>query len=168
MIEFKTGNIFDSNAQVLVCPVNCVGVMGAGLAKEFDKKIMIYHSNCMNVELLHDKHKELCDKGELCVGKPVLVDVGNDKIPNVMMFPTKNDWRKPSEITYIEFGLENFIIGFQSYTIHDEKIPYKSFAFPKLGCGLGGLDWKDVKPLMLKYLDTEYINNLGITIEIWE
>jgi O-acetyl-ADP-ribose deacetylase (regulator of RNase III) len=62
-----------------------------------------------------------------------------------MLFPTKKHWRSPSKIEYIEKGLEKFA---RSY----EDLEIESIAFPRLGCGNGGLDWNEVRPIMEKYL----------------
>lgn len=73
----------------------------------------------------------------------------------VLLFPTKRHWRSPSKISDIEQGLEKFVQSF-------DKLGIESIAFPKLGCGNGGLDWEDVRPLMEKYL-----KNLPIHIYIY-
>lgn len=137
MIQYKSGDIFQSNAIVLVNPVNTVGVMGAGLALKFRQKYPFMYVN----------YKRLCANHELVVGKPRLVSRENGLI---LLFPTKTDWREPSKLEYIEEGLAclHSAIMSNSYTLGRY-----SFAFPKLGCGCGQLDWNsDVKPIMEKYL----------------
>lgn len=165
MIEFKKGDMFTSKADVLVCPVNCVGVMGAGLAKEFKKR---------HYDTFFEHYQKLC----LDTLRPGILKIHSYYIPSkddirkmlhkgVLLFPTKFDWKDNSRIEYIEQGLKYFQIGTLFFKYAEDN-QFKSYAFPKLGCGCGGLNWKDVKPLMLKYLDSEYSRKLGITIEIWE
>lgn len=61
------------------------------------------------------------------------------------MFSTKKHWRNPSRMEYIESGLQKFVDNY-------ERLGIESIAFPKLGCGNGGLEWSAVKPIMEKYL----------------
>ncbi|KKN78115.1 hypothetical protein LCGC14_0353420 [marine sediment metagenome] len=134
MIEYVTGSIVDSKAQVLVNPVNCVGVMGTGLAEEFKKRW----------PEMFEKYVEVCDNGNLAPGRVWLWYVWN-QTPEILLFPTKDNWREPSSLGLIESGLE--------YFSKFRWLFYKDIAFPKLGCGLGGLDWADVQPLMERYLE---------------
>ena len=127
------GNIFDSTAQVLVNPVNCVGIMGAGLAKQFAD----------NFPDLLVGYREMCRLGKMQPGTvPLYKHIKNPgDFYTIALFPTKNHWREPSELEYIESGLQD---------LH-EKLQmdgYQSVAIPKLGCGLGGLRWNDVDPLI--------------------
>lgn len=132
MIEYIQGNIFNSKVQTIVNPVNTVGVMGAGLALEFKKRY----------PKMFQSYKRACNKGLLSVGKLMLCDESDYRI---LLFPTKTDWREPSRIEYIESGLKKFVETYESKNI-------TSIAFPKLGCGKGGLDWQEVKPIMERYL----------------
>lgn len=132
MIEYIEGNIFDSPAQVIVNTVNTVGVMGKGLALSFKQR---YPD-------MFERYKTACEKKQLAIGKLMLVYEPDHWL---LLFPTKENWRHPSKLEYIEKGLMKF-----SNTYADKNIT--SIAFPKLGCGNGGLDWEDVKPLMEKYL----------------
>jgi O-acetyl-ADP-ribose deacetylase (regulator of RNase III) len=142
MITYVKGNIFDSNAEVLVNPTNCRAVMGAGLAKEFSRRYP-------GIELWYKKiFKDLgLSPGDLYI---------YPDNPSVLCFPTKNHWKEPSEMEYIEDGLMN-LIAIQKLG-EDEPDNYSHFsfhsiAFPRLGCGLGGLVWEDVRELMEFYLD---------------
>ena len=137
------GNIFDSHAEVLVNTVNCVGVMGKGIALEFKKRY----------PQMFDEYAQLCKEGQVYPGRPYLYTdlVGN----RVLNFPTKNNWRTPSRLSYIRDGLQWFRENYQALGIH-------SIAFPPLGCGNGGLEWDDVGPMMYRYL-----NDLPIDIEIY-
>lgn len=142
MITYIKGDIFSSPAQVLVNTVNTVGVMGKGIALEFKNRY----------PEMFKLYQSKCDDKSFDIGK-LLLWKKSEKW--VLLFPTKRHWRSPSKISDIELGLEKFV---QSY----DKFGIESIAFPKLGCGNGGLDWKDVKPLMEKHL-----KNLPIHIYIF-
>lgn len=132
MIHYVSGNIFNSPAQTLVNPVNTVGVMGKGLALEFRRR----YPN------MFDEYKNQCRDGWLHVGDLML---WRAKDYFVLNFPTKKHWKDPSSLIYVEAGLLSFVNKYESYGV-------SSIAFPKLGCGNGGLDWKAVKPVMELYL----------------
>lgn len=141
MIEYIEGDIFDSPAQVIVNTVNTVGVMGKGLALSFKNR---YPD-------MFERYKKVCEEGNFRIGNLMLFYYPDHWL---MLFPTKENWRNPSKLEYIEKGLQKFVD-----TYSDKRI--NSIAFPKLGCGNGDLDWNDVKPLMEKHL-----RNLPITIYI--
>lgn len=133
MILYVKGNLFQSPAQVLVNTVNTVGVMGKGIALEFKRLFPD----------MYQQYHNLCEQDKLKVGTLWLY-----KSPNkwVLNFPTKQDWRTPSKITYIEAGLRKFASIYSAWGIH-------SIAFPALGCGNGQLDFaSEVQPLMEQYL----------------
>lgn len=132
MLTYIEGDIFSSPAQVLVNTVNTVGVMGKGIALEFKKRY----------PAMFQEYKEQCDKHKLIIGKLMLWYAPDHWI---LQFPTKEHWRNPSKLEYIEKGLMVFVRKYADYNI-------SSIAFPKLGCGNGELAWNDVKPLMEKYL----------------
>jgi len=138
MITTKHGSIFDSTADVLVCPVNCVGVMGKGLALEFKKR---FPQECVT-------YFRVCISNQLTQGQ-VLPE------GRVRFAATKNHWRDPSQIHWVEDCLWD--IAHELY--HDPK---KSIAIPQLGCGCGGLEWADVWPLYEKHL-----GDLAATVEVW-
>jgi len=144
MVKIERGKtIFESTAQTLVNTINCVGVMGKGLALEFKNRY----------PAMFDKYKSFCDKG---VFKPgVLWIYKADDGKWVLNFPTKIDWRNPSKIEYLEEGLKKFV------EIWKEK-GITSIAFPLLGCTNGGLDPDVVIPLMEKYLNK--CEGLDVTI----
>ena len=125
MLELiEKGNIFNSSCEFLVNPVNCVGVMGKGLALEFKNKY----------PLNFQKYKAFCDNASFHIGKLLIVYENNKFIVN---FPTKKHWRNKSDLEFIKIGLEELKVAIKDFNI-------KSIALPKLGCGLGGLDWNEV------------------------
>ena len=132
MIRYLDGDIFLSPAQTIVNTVNTVGVMGKGIALEFKKR---YPS-------MFESYKIACEKKRLKTGRLMLFYEADHWVLN---FPTKEHWRAPSKLEYIEHGLDKFTDIYAECGI-------TSIAFPKLGCGNGELDWNDVKPLMEKYL----------------
>ena len=132
MLSFVTGNLFESPAQTLVNTVNTEGVMGKGIALQFKK----YFPE------MFAEYEKLCDTGKLKIGT---LHVYRTPHRNVINFPTKTVWRRPSKLEYIEAGLETFVSHYQALGIH-------SAAFPPLGCGNGELSYDDVRPLMEKYL----------------
>jgi len=143
MIRYVRGDIFKSRAQTLVNPVNTVGVMGAGLAREFSR----HYPGILN------RYKEFCRQGVLKIGTLWVYRSAWDRW--VLCFPTKKDWREPSKLEYIEAGLKKLVDTYEARGITD-------IAIPKLGCGLGGLSWGDVRPLMEKHL-----SGAGMDIEIY-
>lgn len=129
MLTYVHDDLLKSHAQTLVNPVNTVGIMGKGLALRFKKQ----YPAMFNEYQLHYQ------QGLLTVGKLWLYRSPEKWILN---FPTKQHWRYPSQLAYIQAGLEAF-----TATYADEGIT--SIAFPQLGCGAGSLDWEtEVKPLM--------------------
>lgn len=143
MIKYVHGNIFDSAAQTIVNPVNCVGAMGAGLARQFRERYPDMYA----------KYREHCLSGQLEPGKLMLYKAADHWILN---FPTKNDWRDGSDIKYIESGLAKFVATYAAKNI-------TSIAFPRIGCGLGGLDWNVVNAIM-----NQYLQDLPIEVYVYE
>lgn len=144
-IKFFKGNIFTSKCQTLVNTVNCVGVMGAGIALEFKFRYPKMYSEYVK----HCKNK-LIEIGKLWIYNSS--DTGN----KVMNFPTKAHWRNPSKYEYLEKGLARFVETYSERGI-------TSVAFPLLGALNGGLDPNKVLDLMRQYL-----SNCDIPIEIYE
>lgn len=139
----KIGNIFESSAITIVNTINCVGVMGKGIALEFKKRY----------PEMYKEYVSLCNNGEIKPGKPYYYyDLNGASIIN---FPTKDHWRSSSKLSYIVSGLDWFRKNYESLGI-------ESIAFPPLGCGNGGLSWDLVGPIMYYYL-----NDLPIDIEIY-
>ena len=146
MIKYETGNIFWSTAEALVNPVNCVGIMGKGLAADFRGR---FPEN-------HIQYKLACQSGELKVGKPFAHKEKRGMPRYVVNFPTKRHWKNQSRIEDIEMGLINLAGIVTFYEI-------KSIAVPALGCGLGGLEWEPVKALI-----EEYMSDLDATVYVFE
>lgn len=144
MIRIVNGNIFHSGASALVNPVNCVGVMGRGLALEFKKR---YPSNFY-------AYAEACKRGRLSPGKLfVMRESGGQQPVSIVNFPTKLHWKNPSNLSWISSGLDEL----REWILANKPA---SIAIPALGCGLGDLDWPDVSSLIgekLARLDTEII-----------
>lgn len=137
-LRYIEGNIFDSRAQATTCPVNLVGAMGKGLALAFRQKY----------PTLPGVYLDLLGNNMLLMGRPF--SVGLNGVPqDIILFPTKQHWRNPSELDWIENGIKYMISRLET---HAWK--YESIAVPALGCGEGGLKWEDVKPLMDLYFDT--------------
>jgi O-acetyl-ADP-ribose deacetylase (regulator of RNase III)/uncharacterized protein YwgA len=143
MIRYTKGDIFESRAQTLVNTVNCVGVMGKGLAKEFKDRF----------PEMNRQYVAACRKGEVRSGRPFIY---RDLTRVVLCFPTKDNWKGPSKYEFIEAGLKAVAANYSSWGI-------SSMAIPPLGCGLGGLDWVAVRKLIEKYLGA-----LPIEIEVFE
>lgn len=143
MMKVLIGNIFESQAQTLVNTVNCVGIMGKGIAQEFKKRYS---------EMFKD-YKNLCDKGMVKLGQPYIYKTLYDKA--IINFPTKNHWRAMSRLDDIEKGLDVFIDKYKQWGI-------VSVAFPPLGCGNGGLEWKVAGPVIYQKL-----MNVEIPVEIY-
>lgn len=133
MITYVEGSLFHSPAGVLVNTVNTVGVMGKGIAADFRK---LYPG-------MYEEYRTLCEAGKIEIGTLWLYRSANKSVLN---FPTKQDWRRPSDLKFIEAGLRAFVRMYQAAGI-------SSIAFPALGCGNGGLDFEGaVRPLMEHYL----------------
>jgi O-acetyl-ADP-ribose deacetylase (regulator of RNase III) len=143
MIRYVRGNLFDSGAQTLVNPVNCRGVMGKGLAKVFKDRW----------PEMFRQYQEACKKGEVRPGSPLLFK-GEDR--QILSVPTKDDWKKPSTCEMVEAGLKAIHERYRDWGI-------TSIAMPALGCGLGGLEWSKVRPLIEVHLA-----DLPIGIEVYE
>ena len=145
MIQFIEGNLLESRAEALVNTVNTVGVMGKGIALQFKnafpENYRLYSRAC--------KEKNI-DIGTLLITEVNTTTSGKQLIIN---FPTKTDWRKPSEYSYIEKGLQTLVNEIKTRNI-------KSIALPPLGAGNGGLEWSRVKELIEKYLS-------DINCDVW-
>lgn len=130
MIEYTTGDILRSEADALVNTVNCVGVMGRGIALQFKNE---FPAN-------FKAYASACKRGEVQPGRMFVFETGRLTAPRYLInFPTKRHWRGKSRMEDIESGLAALV-----ETIRARGI--RSIAIPPLGSGLGGLDWTQVRP----------------------
>ena len=167
-LTFVRGDLFRSRAQTLTNPVNCVGVMGAGLAREFRERF----------PLMYVDYQIRCEREEVRLGCPYVwrnpsgpwvtdgsrLAGASSSRGNlvggcgslVLNFPTKGDPGEPSRLGPIREGLE-FVAA------HAVVWGITSLAVPALGCGLGRLAWSDVRPLIVRALSA-----LPIPVEVYE
>ncbi len=143
MFKVMIGDLFESQAQTLVNTVNCVGVMGKGVAEQFKKRL----------PAMFDDYLRRCEENAVRLGEPYLYrDLSGASIVN---FPTKGHWRSSSRLADIERGLDYFVSHLVEWNI-------TSVAMPPLGCGNGGLEWAEVGPLLYRKL-----HELPIDIELY-
>ncbi len=132
MITLKHGDILSADVDAIVNTVNCVGVMGKGIALQFKMK---YPEN-------YTFYKKVCNNGRMLVGKVLVFEQKPANNPKfIINFPTKRHWKGKSTIQDISKGLDSLLIEIKQLKI-------KSIAIPALGCGLGGLDWQQVKSII--------------------
>lgn len=132
MIQLTQGDILKADAEALVNTVNCVGIMGRGIALQFKKA---FPEN-------FKAYEAACKANHVQLGKMFVYDLNRLYNPRfIINFPTKNHWKNKSRIDDIQTGLTDLVTIVQQYQIG-------SIAIPPLGCGLGGLNWEDVKPLI--------------------
>ena len=148
MIVYKKGNILESEADALVNTVNTQGVMGKGIALQFKNA---FPSN-------YKIYQDICRNGNFQIGDLLIVEenglISGKK--TIINFPTKTSWRRPSEYSYIEKGLEKLV-----RVIEEKK--YNSIAIPPLGSGNGGLNWEIVKKMI-----EDKMSHLPIDVFIYE
>ncbi|HVI01086.1 MAG TPA: macro domain-containing protein [Enhygromyxa sp.] len=131
MIERGTGNLLDADVDALVNAVNTVGVMGKGLALQFKTAF----------PEVFRAYAAACKRGEVVVGRVHVVE--RSVAPRfIIHFPTKQHWRQRSKLDYIRDGLADLVTQVRASNI-------ASIAIPALGCGLGGLAWREVEPLIV-------------------
>lgn len=128
MLTYTTGDILKDESEAIVNTVNCVGVMGRGIALQFRNK---YPEN-------YKAYEKACKLKEVQPGKMFVFETGELKPRYIINFPTKRHWRGKSRMEDIDSGLKA-LVG----ELRERKI--KSIAIPPLGAGLGGLDWDEVK-----------------------
>jgi len=150
MIKTVKGDLMLTEAEAIVNTVNCVGVMGKGIALQMKKA---YPDN-------FKAYANACTKGEVKPGKMFVYRLAEEnKNPKfIINFPTKKHWKNPSEIEYLQEGLDDLVKTVQEYGI-------QSVALPPLGCGNGGLDWNIVRSLIFEKLSKLPKN---IEIELYE
>ncbi|GAA0307163.1 type II toxin-antitoxin system antitoxin DNA ADP-ribosyl glycohydrolase DarG [Rhodovulum strictum] len=146
MFEYKTGDILAEDAEALVNTVNCVGVMGRGVALQFKNA---FPSN-------FEEYARACKRDEVRPGHMFVVETGQLTSPRyIINFPTKRHWRGKSRMEDIEAGLRDL-----QRVIREKNI--RSIAIPPLGSGLGGLNWKEVRPRIEEAL--RGFNNVRVVI----
>lgn len=139
------GNIFNTKCQTIVNTVNCVGVMGKGIA--------FVHR--LRYPQMYEEYKEHCNNKLIKVGSLWLY-TKQENAPWILNFPTKKHWKYPSKMEWIEQGLQKFVDAYENKGI-------TSIAFPLLGTHNGGLDPKQVKKVMI-----DFLGNCNIEIEIYD
>jgi len=136
MIELVRGNIFEADCEALVNPVNCVGVMGAGLALEVKRRY----------PHMFAAYQGVCKRHGISAGRGCVLPTMQKPYPHyIINLATKNHFSDKSTLAIVSDcvrALADFCID----------CPIESVAVPALGCGLGGLDWEDVRPILLKRL----------------
>jgi len=138
MIEFVSGNLLKADADALVNTVNTVGVMGKGIALQFKQAF----------PEVFKTYNAACKAGEIEIGRVQAVPTGRLVGPRfVINFPTKQHWRSRSRIDDIRLGLDDLVAVI-------ERLGIASIAVPPLGCGNGGLEWSEVKQIIVKALSS--------------
>jgi O-acetyl-ADP-ribose deacetylase (regulator of RNase III)/uncharacterized protein YwgA len=143
MFKALIGDLFESQAQTLVNTVNCVGVMGKGVAEQFKRRFP---------DMFED-YKTRTDQKRVRLGEPYLYRDSSGV--NIVNFPTKDHWRSPSRLADIERGLDYLVAHVTDWGI-------TSLALPPLGCGNGGLEWSEVGPLIYRKL-----HSMPIDVEVF-
>jgi O-acetyl-ADP-ribose deacetylase (regulator of RNase III) len=148
MIEFRSGDILKDESDALVNTVNCVGIMGRGIALQFKDA---YPQN-------FKVYEAACKRGEVQPGRMLVFETGKLTPPHfIINFPTKRHWRGRSRIEDIEKGLGALVKEIRARDI-------RSIAIPPLGSGLGGLDWNRVRPRIERALQAAP----GVRVSVYE
>lgn len=142
-LKILKGNIFTSQCQTLVNTINCVGVMGAGIALEFR----------LRYPKMYNQYVEFCDQKAIDVGKLWIYKSTRKWVLN---FPTKKHWKAPSKPEYLEQGLKKFLDTYQGKGV-------SSIAFPLLGASNGGIPQETSLEIMESYL-----KDCSIPVEIYQ
>jgi O-acetyl-ADP-ribose deacetylase (regulator of RNase III) len=142
-MKIIVGDILQSKAQTLINTVNCVGVMGKGIALEFKKRF----------PEMFDDYEKRCERKEVKPGIPYLYKTLLS--PQIINFPTKDHWKSVSRISDIERGMQILLREYMEWGV-------TSLAIPALGCGNGQLEWKTVRPLIYRYA-----NQMDIPVELY-
>lgn len=131
-IKLTSGDLLAQKVDAIVNTVNTVGVMGKGVALQFKRR---WPENFRAYEAA-------CKANAVRVGEMFIVDNGGLLTPKyIVNFPTKQHWRSPSRLEFIEAGLKDLVVQIRRLNI-------RSIAMPPLGCGNGGLDWAEVEPMI--------------------
>lgn len=142
-MRILVGDILQSKAQTLINTVNCVGVMGKGIALEFKSRFPD----------MYDDYVKRCAQGEVKPGMPYLYK--SLFPPQIINFPTKDHWKSISRLSDIERGLKYLLEHYRAWGI-------TSLAIPPLGCGNGQLEWRVVGPLIYRFAQ-----EMAIPVELY-
>ena len=142
-MKILVGDILQSKAQTLINTVNCVGIMGKGIAQEFKNRF----------PAMFEDYAARCERKEVKPGVPYLYKTLLP--PQIINFPTKDHWKSVSRITDIEHGMQLLLSQYKEWGI-------TSLAIPPLGCGNGQLEWKAVGPLIYRYA-----SQMDIPVELY-
>lgn len=127
LISYGSGDLLKADVEALVNTVNCVGVMGKGIALQFKRRYPEMFS----------EYEKACKRNEVRIGSMFVVETGELTGPKyVINFPTKRHWRSPSDLSYVDEGLKDLV-----QVIRELKIT--AIAVPPLGAGNGGLAWPE-------------------------
>lgn len=143
MIEVKSGDVLKSDAHALVNTVNCVGIMGKGVALAFKRRY----------PAMFKEYVQRCERGQVKLGEPYPYSASDGHI--IVNFPTKNHWRAVSR-------LSDIVDGLRYLREHYEEWGVRSLAVPPLGCGNGQLDWRVVGPTLYREL-----SQLPVRVELY-
>jgi len=142
-VTTRIGDLLSSSAQTLVNTVNCVGIMGKGIARDFKLRFPDMYADYL----------ARCARGDVRLGEPYVFRT--QKSPWIINFPTKDHWRSMSRVGDIVRGLEYLEAHYRDWGV-------KSLAVPPLGCGNGQLEWRVVGPILFRHLE-----NLSIPVELY-
>ena len=147
MLKLAEGDLLKASTEAIINTVNCVGVMGKGIALQFKQA---FPAN-------YEAYRRACEAGEVSLGEMFVFDTGSMIFPRyIINFPTKGHWKARSRLADVASGLDDL-----RRVLIERRIA--SIAVPPLGCGNGGLDWADVEPLI-----REKLSNLdGVDVELF-
>jgi O-acetyl-ADP-ribose deacetylase (regulator of RNase III) len=147
MIQIAAGNLLEADVDALVNTVNCVGFMGKGIALQFKQA---FPEN-------FKAYEKACRAGEVRPGRMFIHETNSMVGPKfIINFPTKRHWKGKSKMEDIESGLKALIADVN-------RLGIKSIAVPPLGCGLGGLNWSDVRPR----IENAFASLPGVQVELF-
>ncbi|HLG22239.1 MAG TPA: macro domain-containing protein [Candidatus Manganitrophaceae bacterium] len=142
-MKILVGDILQSKAQTLINTVNCVGIMGKGIALEFKTRF----------PAMFNDYAARCNRGEVKPGEPYLYKALIP--PQIINFPTKDHWKSVSKLSDIGRGLESLLSNYKAWGV-------TSLAIPPLGCGNGQLEWRAVGPLIYRFA-----KQIDVPVEIY-
>jgi O-acetyl-ADP-ribose deacetylase (regulator of RNase III) len=162
--EFTSGDIFKTDAKSIVNPVNCVGVMGKGLAKQFKQQFPEYYK----------EYKRHCRQELLQLHRPIpyqLTQKEQRKVKDALViisFPTKHHFKEKTKLDNVIKGLDALFSLYLYFQKETDFMFIDSIAIPKLGCGNGGLKWRELKPHFEAVLNFSKFKDLKTECIIYE